>query len=80
MYTNITVIDRAFRIAISLGVVLAVLNMSGPLGSMVYALFVSIYLGITAFIGWDPIAALMGRVSKGVSARPAHVHGRLVTQ
>jgi hypothetical protein len=77
MYTNISVVDRAFRIAISLGVVVAVLSMSGPVGGLVYALFVSAYLGITAFIGWDPVSALMGRFEGASTKEPRAPHGHL---
>jgi hypothetical protein len=83
MYTNITVADRLFRIAISLGLVLAVLSMSGPVGSLVYALFVSIYLGITAFIGWDPVNALLNpspSPQEKPAAKQGYHHGRLATR
>jgi len=71
---NITILNRTFRIALSLGLIFVTLNMSGPLGTVVYALFISIYAGITASIGWDPLIALMGSIDKKSSLKLVHGH------
>jgi len=77
---NINILDRTLRIVLSLGIVLVMLNMSGPLGIAAYAVFVSIYAGITGFIGWDPVISLMSKTDKKVSATHGHAHhGKLVT-
>jgi hypothetical protein len=65
MYTNINYVSRFLRVALSLGLVFAVLNAAGPLGALVYAPFVSIYAGITGFIGWDPLYALVSEILEG---------------
>jgi hypothetical protein len=62
MYTNITTINRVSRVALSVALVLAVVNLSGPLGVLTIMPFISIYAGITGFIGWDPISALLNQV------------------
>ena len=77
---NINIFDRTLRIVLSLGIVLAFLNMSSPLGTAAYAVFVLMYAGITAAIGWDPVIALMGKTDKKVSVHRSHAHhGKLVT-
>ena len=62
MYSNINTVNRIARLALSLGLIFIVLSLSGPLGALAYLPYVSIYTGITAFIGWDPAIALMNRV------------------
>jgi hypothetical protein len=62
MYTNITTINRVSRVALSIALVMAVVNMTGPLGVLTVMPFISIYAGITGFIGWDPIAALLNQI------------------
>lgn len=74
MYTNINTINRVSRIVLSLGIVYAVLSMSGPLGALVYAPFISIYAGITGFIGWDPVNELISKRRASPAANLAHVH------
>jgi hypothetical protein len=74
MYTNISNMNRVARIVLSLGLVFAVLNAAGPLGALVVAPFISIYAGITGFIGWDPVSALMSQAREASAAKPAHVH------
>ncbi len=81
MYTNISILNRVFRIALSLGLIFTILSMSGPLGAMLYAPFFSIYAGITAFIGWDPVNALMSKVQEWLTDTTTHVHhGGLAAQ
>ncbi len=74
MYTNISSLNRVLRIVLSLGLVFTVLSMSGPLGALVSLPFVSIYAGITGFIGWDPVIALMSDVHQKLTAKPTHIH------
>jgi len=71
---NISTFNRVLRITLSLGIVVAVLNMSGPVGNLVYALFISLYVGLTASIGWDPMIALMNRVTGKAASESDHVH------
>jgi hypothetical protein len=71
---NINTLNRAARIALSLGIVVTVLGMSGPVGNLVYAIFVSIYAGLTGFIGWDPAMALMDKMHKKSADKVGHVH------
>jgi hypothetical protein len=72
MYTNIGIVNRVLRMALSLGLVFTILSMSGPLGALVYLPFVSIYAGLTAFIGWDPVHALLGQVPQ--QTKSGHHH------
>ena len=76
---NINTLNRTFRIALSLGLVVVALNMTGPLGDVAYALFVSIYAGITGFIGWDPVIAFLSKFSWKPVVKQAHTPNRLVT-
>jgi len=71
---NISTLNRIFRIVLSLGLIAVVLNGSGPLGAMVYLPFISIYAGITAFIGWDPVNALAKKPEKAITATHSHTH------
>jgi hypothetical protein len=50
-----------------------VLNLSGPLGVLTIMPFISIYAGITGFIGWDPVTALLGQLEARHAAKPAPV-------
>ncbi len=71
---NISITNQVLRLALSLGIVFAVLNASGPIGSLVYALFLSAYAGITAAIGWDPAIALLDLIHHKMAERSAHRH------
>ena len=71
---NISTLNRIFRIALSLGLIVAVLNGSGPLGAMAYLPFISIYAGLTAFIGWDPVNALVSKLEKVLAIKHSHTH------
>jgi hypothetical protein len=73
MYTNINIMNRVGRVVLSVGLVFAVMSVSGPLGTLVALPFVSIYAGITGFIGWDPVAALLGKVHFSPVLEPKHV-------
>ena len=80
MYTNISIYGRVIRIALSIGLVMAVMNMSAPLGAMVYLPFISIYAGITGFIGWDPVNAVVKQFQEQAMSKPGYVHhDRLIT-
>jgi hypothetical protein len=74
MYTNISNMNRAARVVLSLGLVFAVLNAAGPLGALAVLPFISIYAGITGFIGWDPVSAFMNQAFEAPEAKPVHVH------
>lgn len=74
MYTNISNLNRVLRTVLSLGLVFAVLSMSGPLGALVSLPFISIYAGITGFIGWDPVIALINDVHQKLTTKPTHIH------
>lgn len=75
---NINTLDRTLRMALSLGLVLIALNMSGPIGTLAYAVFVSIYAGITAAIGWDPMIAAMSNSDKQSVGKRHTSHGNLI--
>ncbi len=72
MYNNISISGRIFRIALSTGLIVAVLNSTGPLGAMVYLPFVSIYAGLTAFIGWDPVNAIANGIGPRLAKAKVH--------
>ena len=74
MYSNINTVNRIARLALSLGLIFIVLSLGGPLGALAYLPFVSIYTGITAFIGWDPAIALMGRWVDGPAVGNSVLH------
>jgi hypothetical protein len=71
---NINTINRVLRVVLSLGIVVVVLGMTGPVGNLAYAFLVSIYAGLTGFIGWDPAIALMDRLHKKVTDKADHTH------
>jgi hypothetical protein len=74
MYTNISNMNRAARIVLSLGLVFAVLNATGPLGALVALPFISIYAGITGFVGWDPVSALASQAREASEAKSVSIH------
>ncbi len=81
MYTNISTSDRVFRLIVSYLLIFTVVGGSGPIGAMAYLPLIAIYTGITAFIGWDPISALVSKRSKRVFAKTYYATtNRMVTQ
>ncbi len=81
IYNNISTSGRIFRIVLSVGLVMFVMNSAAPLGNLAYLPFVSIYAGITGFIGADPVNALASMISKKMAAKPSYArHGGMVTQ
>ncbi len=66
---NISLLNRAFRLLVTFAIVFSVLSVDGPIHNLVYALFISIFTGLTAFIGWCPAVALMDRLHKHL---PSH--------
>jgi hypothetical protein len=72
--SNISTLNKIFRIVLILGLIAVVLNGSGPLGAMVYLPFISIYAGITAFIGWDPVHAVAKKLEKTITIKHSHTH------
>lgn len=81
MYRNISTSDRVLRFLVSYLLIFTVVSSTGSLGAMAYLALISIYPGITALIGWDPVSALMSKGAKRVirvaDYAPAN---RLVTQ
>jgi len=67
---NISTSGRVFRIALSLGLVMVTISSAAPLDQLVYLPFISIYAGITGFIGADPVNALMNKISEKIAAKP----------
>lgn len=81
MYTNISTSDRVFRLIVSYLLIFTVVSGTGPIGAMAYLPLIAIYPGITAFIGWDPISALMSKRAERKAAKTSYVAtNRLVTQ
>ena len=81
IYNNISTSGRIFRIALSVGLVMLVMNSAAPLGNLAYLPFVSIYAGITGFIGADPVNTLASMISKKMGAIPRYArHGGMATQ
>jgi len=69
---NISISGRVFRIALSIGLILTVLNSGSPLGNMVYLPFAAIYAGITGFIGWDPVNKLASIVEEKIKSKTSN--------
>jgi len=81
MYNNISISGRVFRIALSTGLILTVLNSGAPLGAMVFLAFASIYAGITGFIGWKPINKLASVVEEKMQGKTSYARqGNWLTQ
>ena len=59
-YTNIAQSERVARIALGVGLIIDVVNGSGPLGSAALIPLASIYPVMTGFLGFDPIYAMFG--------------------
>jgi len=74
---NISISGGIFRVTLSVGLILVVMNSNAPLNDAVYLAFVSIYAGITGFIGWDPVNAIMDRVSEKLIAKNRAQNTRL---
>lgn len=66
-YTNLSIGERAFRVALGLGMILTVLAGSGPLGLTSLIPIIAIYPLMTASIGWDPIYRLLTAGNKARS-------------
>jgi len=71
---NLSTLNRVLRVALSIGIVVTVLLMSGPVGNLAYAILVSIYAGLTGFLGWDPAIALMDKAHEKASEKTSHTH------
>ena len=54
-YLNITLADRAARVAAGFALIIFVLTQSGPVGLSALLPLIAIYPILTGFIGWDPL-------------------------
>ncbi len=70
---NIGTVERALRMAVTLGIVVAVLNVNGELGYLALLPLLAIYTGITAFIGWDPIEALADSMKQSMTSSASRI-------
>ncbi|MGE0278905.1 MAG: hypothetical protein AB7R40_26220 [Nitrospiraceae bacterium] len=65
--TNISTENRVKLLLLSIGMIVVTLHTGGILGWHVIFPLVSIYAGITAFTGFDPIDSLISLVIKSTS-------------
>jgi len=56
---NQSIAQRAFMLFASLGMIAATFSSAGPLEWRVIVPLLAIYPGVSAFIGWDPLSAVM---------------------
>lgn len=79
---NISNSERVARVVLGVGVILdVVFHASGPLGWVAILPILSIYPGLTGFIGYDPIYAMFGFstanecIQRKDTPRRRHAHG-----
>ncbi|MGE0372591.1 MAG: DUF2892 domain-containing protein [Gammaproteobacteria bacterium] len=53
--------ERAARIILSVALITATLAGEGAIGAFAIVPLLAIYPGVTGFLGWDPLALLIGR-------------------
>ncbi len=75
MYNNISISDRVFRMAVCYGLIFFVVSGSGPIGALAYLPLISIYLGITSLIGWDPLSAVVSKVERKSDRQTRNTRG-----
>jgi len=56
---NQSIAQRTFMLFVSLVMIVATLSSAGPLDWRVILPLLAIYPGVSAFIGWDPLSAVM---------------------
>lgn len=56
---NQSIAQRVFMLFASLVMIVATLSTAGPLEWRVILPLLAIYPGVSAFIGWDPLSAVM---------------------
>ncbi len=73
--TNIGTGERVIRTVVTVGLIGSVFTQSGDLGPLSLLPLVAIYTGVTAFIGWDPLAATIDSLNESRHERKDWISG-----
>ncbi len=71
---NISTGERVIRMAVTAGLIGTVLTHSGDLGYLTLLPLMSVYTGLTAFIGWDPVVAAAQTLKQSSAAQSVSRH------
>lgn len=61
---TLSITERAARIILSVALITVTLAGEGAIGTFAIVPLLAIYPGVTGFLGWDPLASVIGRYAR----------------